>query len=44
MALEFNNLPDNIHSHIPYNVILVKLLEEWREKVLLIYLLILNIA
>lgn len=33
LALEFENMDLTDHSHVPYVVILVRALHEWREKV-----------
>ena len=32
MSLDYNGVLDHIHGHIPYNLILIKTLEEWKEK------------
>ena len=30
LSIKFEELDDLVHSHIPYNVILIRLVEEWR--------------
>jgi amyloid beta precursor protein binding protein 1 len=38
MSLDFENMDVTDHGHIPYVIILVRLLEEWKKTVSLCYL------
>ena len=38
MSIDFENMDATDHGHIPYVVILVRVLEEWKKAVSLLYL------
>ena len=38
MSIDFENIDVTDHGHIPYVVILVRVLEEWKKAVSLLYL------